>query len=266
MSNKYQNILKELANNNNIYRFGGRMLNDYYNVSVQLGLSKSVESMSYIVNELFSGIDFNGKRVLDIGGGTGKYSFFASLKGAKEVINLEPVSDGSNPKMVSSFNEFKSRLGVANVRIVNKTFQEYNENVKYDIIIIKSSINHLDEDACRDLHINNESKKVYMSLLSKLYKLTNIHGKVIISDCSRYNIWPLLNLKNPFSPSIEWNIHQSPNTWKKLLENVGYNVDRIHWGGSYRRLGKLGKLFLYNKIASYFLNSHFDIYCTKNCE
>jgi len=72
----------------------------YYDIIVNLGLSKSPKSIEYGVNYLFQGIDFKDKRVLDIGGGTGKYSFYAFVKGAKEIINLEPFSEGSNKKML----------------------------------------------------------------------------------------------------------------------------------------------------------------------
>jgi len=75
-----------------------------------------------------------------------------------------------------------------------------------------SSINHLDELACKDLHRNNKSRVNYMNLVRKLYDITNNNGIVLISDCTRYTIWSLLGLKNPLSPSINYEIHQSPKT------------------------------------------------------
>jgi SAM-dependent methyltransferase len=235
------------------------MIKEYYKIAADLGLTRAPESIEYSVNTLFSGINFNAKRVLDVGGGTGIYSFFAYAKGAKEVINLEPVLDGSNTKMIKTFHTFRERLGAFNVEIINNTFQDFESKSKFDVIILHSSINHLNEDACRNLHNNNESERKYLKLLTKLYNITNADGKVVISDCTRYNFWPLLKLKNPFAPSIDWEIHQSPKTWKYLLENVGFYVERINWP-TYRRLGWFGKTIFGNSTASYFLSGHFNMY------
>ena len=50
--------------------------------------------MFFYLNWCFKGIDFRNKDVLDIGGGNGIFSYYAKYLGAKEVINLEPFSDG----------------------------------------------------------------------------------------------------------------------------------------------------------------------------
>lgn len=39
----------------------------------------------------------------------------------------------------------------------------------------------------------------------------------------------LLGIRNPWAPSIEWNKHQPPGVWARLLENAGFRDPRIRW-------------------------------------
>ncbi len=58
------------------------------------------------------------------------------------------------------------------------------------------------------------------------------------------------------SPTIEWHKHQSPKLWAALVAEAGFAESRIGWT-SFNRLGNPGKLLLGNKLAAYFLTSHF---------
>lgn len=51
--------------------------------------------LRYCDNMLFRNIDVKGKSFLDVGCGHGKYMIWAAINGAKPVIGLEPLSDGS---------------------------------------------------------------------------------------------------------------------------------------------------------------------------
>jgi predicted RNA methylase len=54
------------------------------------------------MQNIFKDINFNEKAVLDIGGGIGIFSFYASLKGASKIVCLEPEARGSASGMVRS--------------------------------------------------------------------------------------------------------------------------------------------------------------------
>ncbi len=83
---------------------------------------------------------------------------------------------------------------------------------------------------------DNNSKAVY----HEIFSLSNKGTKLIVCDCSRYNFFALLKIRNPFSPTIEWHKHQSPELWAKLLKEAGFINPKIRWS-SFNTLGKLGK-------------------------
>ena len=81
--------------------------------------------------------------MLDIGGGYGLHSFYAACLGAKEVICLEPVSEGSSDSSIENFTKIQDRFGVDNVKLQNITFQEFKHDGKlFDLILSHYSINH----------------------------------------------------------------------------------------------------------------------------
>jgi len=92
--------------------------------------------------------------------------------------------------------------------------------------------------------------------------MTKAGAHIIICDCSNSNFFDFVGLKNPFVPNIEWEKHQSPKTWIKLLEESGFQKLKVKWS-SFNRLGKYGKALLGNAFISYFLTSHFCLYARR---
>ena len=229
---------------------------EYFSLVVREGLfSKRVK---YYMNNLFQELSFDGKRVLDIGGGTGLYSFYAASMGAKKVICLEPEAEGSTNGVRQRFKEIKSALRVSTpVEQYATTIQCFNDSdEKFDIILSHNSINHLDEEACVNLMSDPQAKKTYCKIFKKLGSLAENGAKLIVADSSRHNFWDLCHLKNRFVPSIEWEKHAHPKEWARLLADAGFCNPQIRWL-SFNRLGHPGQLVLGNSVASYFLDSSF---------
>ena len=61
--------------------------------------------------------------------------------------------------------------------------------------------------------------------------------------------------KNPFAPTIRWDLHCQPNIWL-MIEHIGFKNIRTEWTAR-RELRHFGKVFLSNRLCSYFLDSHF---------
>lgn len=78
-------------------------MENYYALMVQEKLHKNQRRLRLYAETIFNGVDFSGARVLDIGGGGGLYSFYAAVNGAKEVVCLEPESDGSTTGVKAKF-------------------------------------------------------------------------------------------------------------------------------------------------------------------
>lgn len=236
----------------------------YLQTAIKHGLYSNEVNLKYKLEILFQGIDFEGKTVLDIGGGAGLFSFYAAAMGANKVVCLEPEASGSTANVNKIFNELKNELKYDNVDLVPKVFQEFETEKEYfDIVLLHDSINHLNEEACIDLLNNNKSRETYKDIFSKLYSMSKINAKLIVCDCSRFNFFDTMKIKNPIAPSIEWHKHQKPGAWIKLLKEVGYSDPILKWS-SFNRLRNIGRIFLANKLMSYFLTSHFCLTMTKN--
>ena len=146
---------------------------------------------------------------------------------------------------------------MSNAHLLNTTLQEFDpEGQSFDIVLLHNSINHLDEEACINLLKSSDAKARYDSIFSKLRQLGLPGSSLIIVDASRYNFFSLLHLKNPVARSIEWHKHQSPTVWARVLGEYGFSNPKIRWS-SFNTFRELGRFFLGNRIASYFLTSHF---------
>jgi len=88
----------------------------------------------------------------------------------------------------------------------------------------------------------------------------NKNATIIITDCSKYNFFGDIGLKNPFAPQIEWKKHNSPYVWKKILQQSQYNSINVEWI-NHNSLRTAGSIIFGNKYMSYLLNSYFLIKC-----
>ena len=222
----------------------------YLDVMAQEGLTRNKGNLRFQMASIFGRVDFNNKKVLDIGGGSGLCSFYAACLGASKVLCLEPEDEGSSSRVIEKFCILREALGANNVEIESKTLQEYNSGAEtFDIILLHNSINHLDETACINLRNDENSKAIYREILAKISSLANKDAKLIICDCSCHNFFALLKLRNPLMPTIEWHKHQPPKVWIDLLTQVGFSNPKIGWL-TFNRMRWWGKLLTGNKIMS----------------
>ena len=229
----------------------------YFSVVNQHNIYQPVGNLKFYLKQIFRGVDFKDKSMLDIGGGNGIYSFYAAISGAKEVICLEPELEGSAEKQNEQRKMLKSSLRVENLKFESCTFQQYEPASKiFDIILMHNSINHLEEESCLTLENNENSRSIYRYLFKKLSEISKPGTVLIICDCSRVNFWNTLGLKNPFLRTIEWNKHQTPELWISLLKEVDFYNPEINWT-SFNSFRYPGKILLGNKVMSYLTLSHF---------
>ena len=233
----------------------------YARIVQEMGLHPNRKRLSYYLQHcVFHDIDLQGKSMIDIGSGRGIYSFYAGFTGAKRALCIEPELEGSNQTAMSQFKRLSEEFGLPQIELKRVTFQDFDpEDEKFDVILLHHSINHLDEEACMQLKTSEAARKRYRAIFGKLADISNEGSKLVMADCSRYNFFALLKIRNPFAPTIEWQKHQSPYLWCGLLRDFGFTNSRIRWtapGGLYR-------LFVGNLVASYFLISHFVMTLTK---
>lgn len=235
------------------------------NVALELKLFPRKQSLVYHFKDVFKNIELTDKNVLDIGGGIGILSFFSAINGARNIVCLEPESDGSSSGMIDQFNKFKNKLHASlPITHLPLTLQQYlkKPTCSFDVVILNNSINHLNENACIKLKEHKDAYNEYLSMFTLLYENMNKGGKLVISDCSNKNFYNQIGFNSPFINGIEWHKHHSPKTWIKLLERIGFSDPVIEWS-SPNRAGIMGRALLKNSFCAFFTSSHFRIVMKK---
>lgn len=236
-----------------------------YRAAVEIGAAKSEWRLRNYIRYLFHKVDFSGRRVLDIGGGTGVFSMYAACRGAESAVCMEPECDGSTANVARAFARLQTAVPTVGERVTLErvTLQEYPAPDKpFDVVLLNNSINHLDEQACIHLLEDAANEEVYRQLLTKIHGLCAPNAVLIVADCSRYNLFPCLGLRNPLVRSIEWHKHQAPSTWVRLLRDVGFGSPVVRWSGL-PPVGLADRVFCSRKPVAFMLASHFCIHMSK---
>jgi len=221
------------------------------------------KNLSYYLSDiLFKNIDLKNKVVLDIGAGNGVYSFYALAKGAKKLVCIEPEFEGSRSNYISSLKKFRKFLNREDdVIISTDTFQNFESDLKFDVVLMHYSVNHIDEENCITLESSKKSQEIYHNYFQRIYHSMSQDGDLIITDTSKYNFFNFLCMKNPFVPTIEWEKHQSPYVWSKYLKKVKFSNQNIQWTAP-MKLKKL-HFILNNVIFLYMTTSLFRLHMKK---
>ena len=223
---------------------------------------RNVGRLRFYLEYLFDGVPLAGRRVLDIGAGDGVYSFYAAAAGAERVVALEPEAAGSSPGVTGMFSHLAEVLGLDSVELRPETFQEFNPGgERFDVLFLHAAINHLDESATMAIGSDEGARETYRSLFSKLALMGAPGAKLVASDASRSNLFARLPVTNPLQPTIEWEKHQAPETWARLLEDAGFGDARVRWN-SLNVLRRPGRVLLGNRVAAWLLDSTFCLTMT----
>jgi len=217
------------------------------------------KNLNFHLRNIFRGYSFDGRTMVDIGGGRGIYCFYAASQGATKAVCLEPEASGATSGISSGFEATKTEFGLPQVDLISKTYQDYvGDSSKYDLVVMHNSINHLNEEACEKLGLDSESEEIYTDLFREMFTMMNPGGTLLACDASCTNYWNQLGFRSPFAKSIEWHKHQEPETWSAMLQNVGFEQVSISWN-SFNSLGGVGRSLLGHRAIARFFNSHFRL-------
>lgn len=231
----------------------------FYEAAVHYTGRSSVARLRFFLEGLLDGIPFEGRRVLDVGGGHGILTMYAAARGATEAVCLEPLAEGSRENTDQEFNDFRDSLGLTNARLSRERLQDYEPgDGGFDVVLLHNSVNHLDEQACVHLLEREEAREAYRAIFQSLADLANPGAYLLIADCARSNLFPRLGLKNPFARTIEWDKHQNPEVWIRLLTEAGFSRPSVRWS-TFNSLRGVGRVLLGNRFAAYLLMSHFRL-------
>lgn len=243
-------------------------LNTYLRAVQEEGLWRSQPTLRRYCGWLFRDVALAGTRVLDIGGGAGVFSFYAAAAGAREVVCLEPEAEGGHAGMNEQFHRLRHATGFHNVQLAHATFQDFDPSPGvFGVVLLHNSINHLDESAVVALHLDAASggaraRDVYRRMFGKLADALEGCGHLVLTDCARTNLFPLVGLRHPMLPQIQWHKHQDPSVWSDLLRQAGFSRCSLRWS-SFNRLGPLGWVLLANRPAAFVFKGHFRLHARK---
>lgn len=217
--------------------------------------------------KLFAGVDLEGKTMLDVGCGAGYVALWAAAHGARRVVGLEPEVEGSRTGMQDSFRRTAHALGLDDrVTLSTARLQDYDAGEeRFDVVLLAASINHLDETACMRLHEDEQARQVYRGYLRLLARLAAVGGVLIVTDCDRRNLFAHLPIRNPLAPRIEWEKHQSPKLWARLLADVGFEAPTVNWM-ALNTLRAPGQALLGNRAFAYLTTSAFRLAMRRSVE
>ncbi len=236
--------------------------NSFFDLAISRKMYSNKTNLKVYLRSLFGNMDWKNKEVLDVGGGSGLLTFYAASEGAKKAVCLEPEKDGSRNGMIKQYHDVQAELMVSSPVVqLPLTLQEYLEQAEpetFDVVIMHSSINHLDEEACIHLLKSDSGYQSYLDIFRKVHNIMKKNAVLIVTDCSRNNFFNDIGIKNVFVPSIEWHKHQAPQTWVSLFKQAGFKHPTIKWIPPHR-LGKFGQLLAGNYLISYLTRSYFKV-------
>jgi SAM-dependent methyltransferase len=190
-----------------------------------------------LAGQLFRGIDFHNKTMLEIGCGKGMLCLWAAAHGARQLDLLQ-------------------------ARVLPNTVQEFDCPSNYfDVVLSVASINHLDEKSCVALGRSEAAENEYRKIFRNISRMMKPGGKLIIMDAGQRNFFGDLGMRNPMSPNIEWFKHRQPEYWVRLLGDCGLGNAEIRWSGG--KLLRYAGISTLPKALSYFGQSIFRLELTR---
>jgi SAM-dependent methyltransferase len=221
----------------------------------------SVPAFLHATTRLFRGIDFRGKRVLEIGSGKGLLALYMAMQGAMRVVSLEPELVGATSGVIATQRRRVAILGLTNVDLVTADFNVWDPGQdRFDVILSRASLNHLYASDRHALH-DAETYCNYLRIARQIRRLLEADGVFIATDACRYALFSLLRgigVRRPWRwqrSGVNWRHHQNPGIWARIFCDAGFEHVTVDYPVPYRcrRVAAVAN----TAVANFFLQGTF---------
>jgi SAM-dependent methyltransferase len=218
-------------------------------------------AFAHALQNVFRGIDFRGKRVLEIGSGRGLLAMYIGMRGAAEVLSMEPELVGATSGVIAEQRARLETLGLQNVVVVPADFNTWDPGAaRFDVIVSRASINHLHESAHHAEH-HEPTWNGYVGVARRIHGMLSPNGQFVATDACRYAFFTglrRLGVRRPWNrkrSGVDWRHHQNPGTWIKIFRHAGFSQVTVHYPVPYRL--KAAASVIDNRVANFFLTGGF---------
>jgi SAM-dependent methyltransferase len=217
-------------------------------------------AFAHMLANMFKGIDFTGKRVLEIGSGRGLVAISMAMRGA-HVLSMEPELVGATSGVIAQQEARVRALGLTNVEVLNADFNTWDPgDHRFDVIVSHASINHL---YASPHHAERDRKtyEAYLRIARRVRDMLGPGGAFVATDACRYAFFSALRelgIRRPWQwhrSGVDWRHHQNPGTWRKIFREAGFSSIQITYPAPYR-LRTLSPI-VGTAVANFFLQGMF---------
>jgi cyclopropane fatty-acyl-phospholipid synthase-like methyltransferase len=196
-------------------------------------------AFAHTLANMFTGLDFSGKKVLEIGSGRGLLAIYMGMRGA-QVLSMEPEMVGATSGVIAQQQARLASLGMRNVEVVNADFNTWDAaGRRFDVIVSRASINHLYASEHHAEH-HKETYDAYLEVARRVHSLLAPGGTFVATDACRYAFFSGMRqfgIRRPWRwerSSVDWRHHQNPSTWKKIFRDAGFSSIEVDYPVPYK--------------------------------
>jgi len=221
------------------------------------------DSFIYVASQYLEKVPFQGKRVLDMGCGSGLLLFTACLLSEPaRAVGLDAYEGEGSP--VSDYDfalEAKDALGLPFVEVVKGNALKLPfKKGEFDIVFASHFFHHIYESRNRPSRDSEENIRDIKRVLKNIYNVLSPGGVLIISEEPRYTGMRLLQPLG-LIPFTDYSTKQEPKEWIKLLRTTGFENFKVLYHTPYN-LRKM-KMIFSNSLGRYLISGQYYIFASR---